>query len=217
MKLVIAWLAALSIALISSSSCSINHRSGEFECTLQTDCDSGRLCLNGYCIVPGGSIDAPKTADAPRKDAPMTIDAPMNACPPQCTSCGDGKTCTIDCGMTNCTGNQPIVCPSGYNCAILCSTNNACANGINCDSAESCTITCSGSGSCRNIQCGPGDCDVKCQGQNSCRGIDCTDSCACDVSCAFNAACDFLTCSSQQCDPLGKGCSSLLPGCDTCP
>ncbi len=217
MKLVMTWLAALTIVLISSSSCSINHRSGEFECTVQADCDLARQCLNGYCVVPGGVIDAPKTIDGPRKDAPMMIDSPMTVCPPQCTSCGDGKTCTIDCGMTNCNGNQPIVCPSGYNCAILCSTNNACSNGINCNDAQSCAITCSGAGSCRNVDCGSGPCDVKCQGQSSCRGIDCSNSCACDVSCAITASCDFLTCSDPQCDPLGRGCTSGAPGCDNCP
>lgn len=218
MKLVVAWLTALALTVIASSSCSINHKSGDYVCTVQADCEPGRLCLNGYCIVPGGVIDAPKLTDAPKRDAPQMIDSPMNVCPPQCTSCAEGsKTCTIDCGLTNCNGNNPIVCPTGYNCAILCSTNNACANGIDCGSAASCAITCSGAGSCRNIECGTGDCDVKCQGQNSCRGIDCGDSCACDVSCAFNSSCEFLTCSSQQCDPVGRGCSSLPPGCDTCP
>ncbi|MBA3452729.1 MAG: hypothetical protein H0T42_06550 [Deltaproteobacteria bacterium] len=217
MKLVVAWLATLAFAVISSTSCSINHKSGDFECTVQTDCDRTRQCIGGYCIVPGGVIDGPKMIDAPKKDAP--IDSPMFVCPPQCTSCVEGsKTCTVDCGVTSCTGNQPIVCPSGWNCAILCSTNNACANGVNCDSAKSCAITCSGQGSCRNIQCGDGDCEVKCQGQNSCRGVDCSDSCACDVTCAFNSSCEFLTCSSQACDPLGRGCSSLPAAtCDTCP
>ncbi len=216
MKLVVAWFAALSLAVVSTSSCSINHRSGEFACTVQADCDAARQCLNGYCIVPGGVIDAPKTIDAPKRDAPMMIDSPMTVCPPQCTSCGEGKTCKIDCGLTNCTGNQPIVCPSGYNCAILCSTNNACTNGINCGAAASCAITCSGASSCRNVDCGDGHCDVKCQGQGSCRGIDCSNSCACDVTCALTASCDFLTCSSSQCDPLGRGCTSMAPGCDTC-
>lgn len=219
MKLVVVWFAALAFTVMSSSSCSINHKSGDYECKVQADCEAGRLCLNAYCIVPGGVIDAPKLVDAPKRDAPPMIDSPMmNMCPPQCTSCSAGSmTCTIDCALGNCTGNQPVVCPAGWNCAILCSTNNACSNGIDCADAASCAITCSGASSCRNIDCGNGHCDVKCQGQNSCRGIDCSNSCACDVSCALNSACDFLTCSSQQCDPLGRGCSSLAPGCDTCP
>ena len=216
MKIVLAWLAAVALALISASSCSINHKSGDYECTRQADCDSGRQCLNGYCIVPGGAIDAPKPIDAPKTDA--AVDAPMNQCPPQCTSCNPGTmTCNIDCGQTNCTGNAAIVCPSGWNCAINCSTQNACQSGINCSDAKSCAITCSGQSSCRGIACGTGDCDVKCQAQGSCRGVDCSNSCACDVGCSINSACELLTCSSLQCDPIGRGCTSMSLGCDTCP
>jgi hypothetical protein len=217
MKLVVAWLAALAIAVISATSCSINHRSGDYECTLQTDCEAGRLCIGNYCVLPGGGpIDAPK-GDGPRTDG-SPIDGPPANCPAQCTSCDNpSKTCVIDCNLTNCTGNAAIVCPTGWGCKIGCTTNNSCVNGVNCNGAKSCEITCTGQGSCRNIECGTGDCDVKCQAQNSCRGIDCGDSCACDVSCAFNASCEFLTCSDPTCDPLGRGCSSNGLNCDTCP
>jgi len=215
MKLIVAWLAVLSFTVISAGSCTIRHKSGDYECTTQTDCETGRQCLGGYCVVPGGGpIDAPKTNDGPRTDGPQP-DSSM--CPAQCTSCANGKVCNIDCGSTNCTGNNAIVCPSGWNCAILCSTNNSCANGINCGGAASCAVTCSGQGSCRNIECGAGACDVKCEGSNSCRGVVCSNSCACDVSCGTAAACEFLTCSSIQCDPFGKGCTSIGPTCDTCP
>ena len=217
MKLVVAWLAALAIAVISSTSCSINHRSGDYECTLQTDCEPGRLCIGNYCVVPGGGpIDAPKNTDGPRTDG--SIDGPPNVCPPQCTSCDNpSKTCVIDCNLTSCTGNQPIVCPTGWGCKIGCTTNNACASGINCNGAKSCEITCSGQGSCRMLECGTGDCNVQCIGQNSCRGVNCGNSCACDVTCSTNASCEFLTCSDPLCDPFGKGCTSSGPNCDSCP
>lgn len=217
MKLILTWLAVLCVAAITAGSCSIDHKSGEYECTKQADCQTGRQCIGGYCVVPGGVVDAKPMTDGPKADA-RPIDAPMDFCPPQCTSCGPDKTCNIDCGMTNCNGNSAIVCPAGYNCSITCSTNNACANGIDCSAATSCAITCGGQGSCRGIECGTGDCDVKCTGQNSCRGVDCGDSCACDVSCALNSACEFLTCSSPLCDPIGRGCTSMgSASCDTCP
>ena len=215
MKLVVACLAAVALVVITASSCSVEHKSADYVCTLQTDCTPGRLCVSGYCIVPSGMVDAPKNPDGPRTDSPVVIDSPT--CPPQCTSCNvAAKTCTVDCGVTNCTGNAAIVCPTGYNCAILCTTNNACGAGINCETAASCSITCSGQGSCRGIDCGTGDCDVKCQGQNSCRGVDCSNSCACDVTCAFNASCEFVTCNHLQCD-IGRGCTSAGAICDTCP
>ena len=166
MKIVLAWLAIICVALISAGSCSINHKSGEYECTKQADCDTGRQCIGGYCIVPGGAVDA-KTIDGPKADARL-IDAPNSDCPPQCTSCNTGsKTCNIDCGLTNCNGNSAIVCPAEYSCAITCSTNNSCSAGIDCTAAKSCAITCGGQGSCRGIECGTGDCDVKCTGQGT--------------------------------------------------
>lgn len=217
-RLVLVWLGALGLAFITSSSCSIDHRSGDYQCTAQADCSDGRECVGGYCIVPGGAIDAPR-GDGPHVDARIDAPPPIDAseCPPQCTTCNPGShECKIDCAQTNCV-NTTLVCPTGWNCDIDCSTPNSCRNGVNCTNAASCDITCSGQGACRQIVSGAGPLTMECTGQGSCRGINCDASCACDVACTDAADCSILTCSSPICGVFGGGCTSERTGCDSCP
>ncbi|MBL0215175.1 MAG: hypothetical protein IPQ07_14965 [Myxococcales bacterium] len=213
MKLVLAWLTVLGLTAITASSCSINHRTGEFECTKQADCSGGRTCTGGYCVLPGGTVDAPK-GDGPTTDG--QIDGNNNVCPQQCTTCDFGShTCKIDCAVTSC--NAQVVCPVGWNCDVACSVTNSCRNGVTCNGPNACTITCSGANSCRTLECGTGKCDVVCSGSMSCRGVACGNSCGCDVKCGGTAACEGVACTSFQCD-TGLGCSSTLnASCDTCP
>ena len=214
MKLVVAWLSVLVVIAVSAGSCSINHKSGEFECTKQSDCGNGRTCTGGYCVLPGGTVDAPKN------DGPITDGPPgdvSNTCPAQCTSCNTGThTCKIDCAVTSCNG--AVVCPPGWNCDVECTVANSCRSGVTCPpQGNACTINCSGTGACRTLDCGTGKCDVNCSGSMSCRGVDCTGSCGCDVKCGVGAACEAVTCTSFQCD-TGLGCSSsVVPSCETCP
>jgi hypothetical protein len=223
MKNVAAWLTAplcfFGIAIAAASSCSINHKSSEYECALPSDCDAypGRSCVNGFCVTSSGPIDAPPTdTNPPDGSTDGGVDA--GVCPPQCTSCRfDRKECIIDCATTSC--NSEVVCPTGWNCTIGCSTTNSCTSGIDCSNSLSCTVVCSGNGSCRDLECGEGKCNVTCSGKGSCREMDCSDSCACDISCAggVNAAsCEGNTC-PFGCPGLGFGrCSSAAPGCNTC-
>ncbi len=215
MKLVLAWITVLAVTAISAGSCSINHQSDAFECTKQADCSGfpGRTCTGGYCVLPGGVIDAPKGNDGSMVDG--ASDA-SNACPAQCTSCEMAShTCKIDCALTSCNG--AVVCPVGWNCDVACTTANSCRTGVTCADNHSCKITCSGSSSCRNLQCGTGKCDVSCTGSQACRDVACGQSCGCDVTCGPQAFCDNVTCTSFQCD-TGAGCSSaLVPLCKTCP
>jgi hypothetical protein len=228
-QLAFAWLALVALAFAIAGSCAIDHRSGSFECAKTSDCDPPRVCSDGLCIVPAGAIDAP--TDGVKDGA---VDAAA-ACPPQCTSCNrEQMTCIIDCAL-NGGCNSPVTCPAGWNCNIKCSTPDACRSGINCQSAESCDVTCSGNRACRNLTCGGGPCNVTCNGTNSCANIGCgTDrctvnctgsqschtiicgqSCACDVKCGNLASCDGVSCAAPQCD-IGRDCSSLPLGCDTC-
>lgn len=216
MKLVAAWIAALVVAIAMAGSCSINHKSSEYECALPSDCDPfpGRTCINGYCVTSGNPIDA-------AIDGRPGIDAMVDAgpmCPAQCTSCRpETKECVIDCATTSC--NNEVVCPDGWNCTIGCTSTNSCTSGIDCTGALSCNIVCSGVGSCRDLVCGTGKCQVACSGKQSCRNMDCSDSCACDLSCAIGT--NAATCEGTQC-PQGCGgaafgrCSSQIPGCNTC-
>jgi hypothetical protein len=212
MKWIFVWfgLAAFVIAA-AASSCSINHRSGPYECETTADCDAGRTCSEGLCVLGGGGDGG--IFDGPKRDAPPP-DAAM--CPPQCTSCGGNKTCVIDCAAGANCGPQ-IVCPTGFNCDIRCSTDASCRNGVNCSSAASCTLTCAGRSSCRGVQCGGGACNVSCTGYNSCESVLCGNSCACDVKCGSSSSCLTVQCPLAQCD-TGRGCSStVFPFCNTCP
>jgi hypothetical protein len=213
MKLVVAWLCVLALTALGAGSCSINHKSGDFECTKQSDCSGGRTCTGGYCVFPGGTVDAPKgdaLLDAPKDGNP-------DVCPNQCTSCDQGThTCKIDCAVTSCNG--AVVCPVGWNCDVACSTANSCRGGVTCTGTGTCKIGCTGSNSCRDLQCGTGKCDINCAGSGSCRGVTCNPSCGCDVKCAPGvASCESVLCTGVQCD-TGLGCSSMIvSSCETCP
>jgi hypothetical protein len=190
--------------------CSIDHKSGVYACTQQSDCNQGRVCDNGFCVVQG-SIDAPRPLDSMGH-----FDGAPNNCPPGCTSCNTAQhTCTIDCSLTSCNGK--VTCPTGYACDIQCKTDNSCRNGVDCTLSTSCTVECSGSQSCRNVECGIGPCDVACSGASSCRGIACGNSCACDVTCTGNSSCaDGIQCTSAACFSTSGGCTSVPTFCHSC-
>jgi hypothetical protein len=102
--------------VIGLAACSINHKSDSFACEINTDCESGRVCSGGFCVVAGSQIDAPKG------DATTMRDGSTNNCPSQCSSCNvQQKTCTINCMMSNC--QSQVVCPAGYRCEIQCNTD----------------------------------------------------------------------------------------------
>jgi hypothetical protein len=210
MKRIVVWfgLAAL-VGVAVAGSCSINHRSGEYECETSATCEPGRTCVDGLCVLPGGP-----PADGPKKDGPPPPDT--NTCPSQCTSCEDGKVCRINCQAgANC--NQQVVCPQGFNCIIQCNLVDSCRSGINCTGAASCEIQCTARRACRNVTCGLGPCTVSCPAQDSCLNVSCTQSCACDVTCGFvNGSCSNVQCPAPQCD-TGIGCTSMpFPPNDSC-
>ncbi|MGE0872836.1 MAG: hypothetical protein AB7P03_30050 [Kofleriaceae bacterium] len=202
-----ATLGIASVGALAIASCSIDHRSGELQCTSQSDCTSDRVCRDGYCVGGGGNPrDA--VADSSAPDALL--------CPPQCSSCNlAAKSCTIDCAVTSCTGNAAIVCPVGWACNVTCSVQSSCRNGVVCAGATACKVQCSGVASCRNVQCGMGPCEVSCTGPQSCRGVACGTSCACDVDCEITADCEDVSCTNIACTSIG-GCRSSQFGCNTC-
>lgn len=213
-KRIFVWFALASFAVAAAAaSCSINRRSGQFECADTSDCDPGRVCSEGLCVAsdvvpPDGPKPPP---DAARPDAPTV-------CPPQCTSCTDGKVCLIDCAAAGTNCNAQITCPTGFHCDIRCTVADRCRSGINCTGATSCTLLCSGRATCRGVQCGTGRCDVTCTGQNSCENVNCSMSCACDVkNCSIaNGSCQNAMCPAQ-CTIFPRGCSSMAAGCNDCP
>jgi hypothetical protein len=217
-KVIVAWLALVVLALVVAGSCSIKHSSEQYECETNADCQDlgdGRVCSDGLCVVPGGNIK-----DAALGDAPRPGDASPDAalvCPPQCTSCNlDKKECIIDCSQNPQGCTNQMKCPTGFSCNIKCNTTNSCRNGIDCLTSNGCAIECSGFSSCRNVACGPGPCLLNCTASQSCGGISCGQSCACDVKCGVTASCFNVTCTKPACD-TGAGCSSEPNTCDTCP
>ena len=199
---------ALLGLLVLLAACSVQHRSEEYACTKQSDCNSGRTCVGGFCVLDG-TIDA-------KIDSPgMGSGDAGNGCPAGCSACNPQQhTCTIDCRSSNCNG--AVTCPTGYHCDIQCDTDNSCRNGVMCQGGLSCNITCSGNSSCRNVACGLGPCDVNCSGPSSCRGVACNSSCACDVTCTGSQSCsDTIQCTSLACK-VGLGCTSVPTTCHSC-
>lgn len=223
MRIVIAWLCMIALAVVS---CSIKHQSEQFECESNADCvelGDGRVCSGGLCVVPGGNMPKDAAVGDGRPDTP--VDAPPFVCPPQCTSCnGEKKECIVDCANDPdpMTCAQTIKCPPGFACNIKCNVASACRMGVDCTQGTACKVDCTSFGTCRNVQCGPGACDVTCSGSQSCggattNGVSCNNSCACDVTCQQGSNCFNITCTAPQCDIAFDGCSSEPAGCDTCP
>ena len=203
-------LAALALAF--SGSCSVSHPSDQYACVKSTDCMGGRVCVGGFCIVPGTLVDAPRGQDGGRGSG--TDAGP--SCPGQCTSCNIGqKTCVIDCQLTSCSNT--VACPAGYKCDIKCDSDGACTHGVNCQSGASCQVECSAHNACRGVQCGTGPCDVTCTGTSSCDDVQCGASCACDVVCTGGESCtNNVQCTSIACQ-AGSGCTSQPAFCHSCP
>nr|HEX4312550.1 hypothetical protein [Kofleriaceae bacterium] len=217
------WVMSLSLAL----GCSVTHRSGEFACDPEGNCTGGRICEDGFCVVPGATDDA--GVDAPHHGSgsgsgSAKPDAGMgSSCPAQCSSCDDAtNTCLIDCKANPGLCAKAITCPPGYNCDVECTTQNSCRTGVACPESGACTVDCTGQSSCQNVSCGNGPCDVSCTGGESCRTVGCNNSCACDVTCGANSRCETITCSDLECETFNNNgqqeCSSTQnPLCNTCP
>jgi hypothetical protein len=212
-KLVFVLAIQVGVVFALASSCSITHKSGDFACTKTSECDTGRDCVDGFCVVSGTEqIDSPAGTDGHGSGS----GSGSNGCPAQCTSCSvSQKTCVIDCqGGADCSG--AVACPPGYSCDVKCDTDNACRSGVQCAGTTKCTVECSGKNACQNVQCGTSACDVECTGTMSCKTVTCGASCACDVKCIGTQSCgDTVTCTSAACH-IGLGCSSLPTTCHSC-
>ena len=211
-KLALAVALQVAVVFALAQGCQITHKSGEFACTKTADCNAGRDCVDGFCVVSGTEqIDSPvSTGDGHTGDGNGS-----NGCPAQCTSCSvSQKTCVIDCTGTDCSGT--MTCPPGYSCDVKCDTDNSCRNGVVCAGTTNCKVECSGKNACQNVQCGTSACDVECTGTMSCKTVTCGASCACDVKCTGTSSCgDTVVCTSPACH-IGLGCSSLPTTCHSC-
>lgn len=195
---VVVVLAAAGLAALATPSCFVHRVTDDFACGSSSECGSGRVCEQGYCV-----------------DGATTV-----ICPSPCQSCDlDAKTCRIDCTSGRPCGN--VHCPAGYDCTIRCTNSGACGD-VDCAQAHGCDVDCSGSSACGNLNCGTGACAVRCSGALACPSVDCAASCKCDVTCNNTAlSCPVMSCPmalgpcTQQ-GSSGAPCSSDPPGCDVC-
>lgn len=189
----------LALVIGVASSCWVDNRSGDYECSTDTECAGfadDRVCDTaiGFCVP--------------------------EVCPAACDSCNVSmKTCAINCGQGG-TVCGSVSCPDGYACTITCSGTNSCG-AVNCADAASCVVNCSGGNmnnpACSNVQCGDGPCNVKCLTDQACDVVDCNNSCKCDVACTLGLSCETATCPAPTCTSGTGGCNSGLAGCSTCP
>ena len=137
-------LAALLCAL-AVAACFVDRPSQAFECATTADCESGRQCTSGYCVVPN--------------------------CPADCTTCDEAaRTCQVECTTADSCGN--VTCPSGWDCTINCVGGNACLD-IDCLTGSKCSITCTGTDACETVDCSSAcKCDLVCA-SGACNTPDC--------------------------------------------
>lgn len=183
----------LALAVLALAGCLVSRASESFTCTDTAQCETGRVCSQGYCVVDEGS-----------------------SCPDVCNAgCIPGqRECSVVCNaVTDCGA---IECPEGWECDIVCDGPGACGD-IHCANNADCYLTCITSSSCGAIVCGNGVCDVSCNDTNACGPIDCANACACDVDCDLGD-CGPQICPSSQGDActFGDACSSNGAGCDRC-
>lgn len=134
------------IAITLLGACFVHRASDAFQCTTQEDCITGRMCKEGYCVIPN--------------------------CPSDCTMCDeDAKTCLVECTSTDTCGS--VNCPSGWTCTINCTGANACAS-IDCNSGSRCIVTCTGTDACETLDCDAAcKCDLSCSAADACNPPSC--------------------------------------------
>jgi hypothetical protein len=217
---------AMLCALVAHMGCyDPSLKNCTIECTSAGDCLGDQVCTSdGYCAATNvlrcdGSGQAITVDAAPPADGtPIEPDA-RDLCSQGCPNgtCIAG-VCTIDCSQAGSCEND-VVCPANLPCHVICG-DSSCGHHVNCTMASSCDVECTGEDACNDeIQCPAGRaCDVTCSGDGSCkRRTKCDNSCSCDVTCSGVGSCaEASECPDDVCR-VGNACSSLPPGCDTCP
>jgi hypothetical protein len=203
-------IAIIVFVSLSLAACSFENRSTSYECPTGNECESGRVCSQGWCVV----ADAVDIDAAPGQPDGLPPDAFV--CPADCSSC-QGNTCIITCdGVDACP--EVVVCPAGVACRVSCGGSNSCSGGVDCSLGSACNIECSGPGSCPLLTtCGDGVCNLSCDGLDSCGGgLDCSNSCQCDSSCPNGGTCNDHACPGANPCTKADGCSSNSGACKLC-
>jgi hypothetical protein len=201
-------------------------------CQSAKQCAGGQTCSEGFCVSPeyrgrcervdppDAKEDIPSDASVPN-DGPHGDSAAVALCEQGCNNgaCDAQGVCVIDCSASGACGDRDVVCPTNLPCRVICG-DHACAHHVQCSLTTSCEVQCTGQYACGDeIDCPTGRCSVTCSGDFSCHNVvKCGMSCACDVTCSGSSSCGKPSvCPQMLACVLGRGCSSALPGCDTCP
>jgi hypothetical protein len=228
-------LVAVTLTAVTLTACySPDVRECTVSCNATTDCVAPHVCgadglcastaAAGHCaarIVDGGisddaALDA--TTDGPvgpPVDSPVP---PVSLCiSSTCAVAGGscvGDRCVIDRDTDN-----PVTCPAGMPCTVICNAQNACKKGVKCGNATSCIVECTATAACQDkgVDCGmAATCDVTCRGSSACQhgpspngSVDCR-AATCDVTCDGSGACqDGIrnqgTCTSHCCNEACEG------------
>lgn len=159
-------------------------------------------------VDPTGGPTGGTTGPDPSQCAPEPI-LGQGECPASCSSC-DGRRCLMDCGVLDCQ-NATIVCPVGWPCDIVCTTDAACKRAdLACPLDRDCTLDCQAFEACQNatLSCGVGTCAVTCGADiNACRSLDvaCGPADA-TVTCAAPSNVVLLPSRGSACACAGVGC-----------
>lgn len=96
---------------------------------------------------------------------------------PECTAAG-GSCAGGVCELVA-TSENPISCPSGMPCRLVCNGYRFCRAGATCGGATWCEVQCVGYRACENgVDCAGAQCLVTCNGEEACRaGITASSTC----------------------------------------
>ena len=165
------------------AACTVDTRSGAFECVANTDCSGTRTCQMGFCVlgdpggIDGGDAEIDSGVGTPDAQTPDSA-VPSNMCP----SCGTGA-CTAECG-SDCN-NLGGDCPAGCTCNLDCAGAENCDVDCNGGSGDRlCNLDCSGANNCKTVTCRNGaDCDIECGTANNCDDTQCLNGSECILRC----------------------------------
>jgi len=97
--------------------------------------------------------------------------------------------------------DQPITCPAGMPCHVLCGDDTCSNTTVTCPAGATCDLFCTGMSSCESalVQCTGATCDLHCDHDTTCEmlNIQCSSG-----SCGLHCCASNNTCNTNMC-PTG--------------
>ena len=128
-KLVFVLAIQVGVVFALASSCSITHKSGDFACTKTSDCNTGRDCVDGFCVVLRHRADRfadwNRRGTARQRQRQQRLPGAVHELQRQPEDVRDRLP-----GRRRL--QRPGRLPAGYSCDVKCDTDNSCRNGVEC-------------------------------------------------------------------------------------